>query len=190
MDCSTPGLPVHHQPPGLLKLMSDLMGREMCCVGSSHHRPCNLLCFVATLTGQALEHILLVFILLSLWGKRNLPTSPSGLSSLFTGSHTCLLFFSFAGEVSSMPQSYPAPNQKSQWGILFLRRTVFIFKNMFDLFLGDKTYYRESCMLHTGCKLICSVVVVVLRAFFFFTFFYYDNFYFYFFGHASWHARC
>ena len=61
---------------------------------------------------------------------------------------------------------------------------------MFDLFLGDKTYYRESCMLHTGCKLICSVVVVVLRAFFFFTFFYYDNFYFYFFGHASWHARC
>ena len=41
---------------------------------------------------------------------------------------------------------------------------------MFDLFLGDKTYYRESCMLHTGCKLICSVVVVVLRAFFFYIF--------------------
>ena len=164
------------------------MSREMCCVGSSHHRPCNLLCFVATLTGPALEHILLVFTLLSLWGKRNLPASPSGLSSLFTGSHTCLLFFSFAGEVSSMPQSYPAPNQKSQWGILFLRRTVFIFKNMFYLFLGDKTYYRESCMLHTGCKLI-MFCCCCFEGFFFYIF-YYDNFYFYFFGHASWHARC
>ena len=82
-----------------------LMGRKMCCVGSSHHRPCNPLCFVATLTGQALEHILLAFILSSLWGKRNLPAGPSGLSSLFTGSHTCLSFFCFAGKVSSIPQS-------------------------------------------------------------------------------------
>ena len=82
-----------------------LMGCEMCCAGSSHHRPCNPLCFVATLTGQALEHILLAFILSSLWGKRNLPAGPSGLSSLLTGSHTHLLFFCFAGKVSSMSQS-------------------------------------------------------------------------------------
>ena len=82
-----------------------LMGCKMCCVGSSHHRPCNPFCFVATLSGQALEHILLAFILSSLWGKRNLPAGPSGLSSLFTGSHTRLLFFCFAGKVSSMPQS-------------------------------------------------------------------------------------